>query len=26
MTMKHTAKWLSADCGGLKPIVPPAAR
>ncbi|RZL09880.1 MAG: DUF3617 domain-containing protein [Rubrivivax sp.] len=26
MTMKHTAKWLSADCGGLKPIVPPPAK
>lgn len=23
MTMKHRAKWLGADCGGLKPIEPP---
>lgn len=22
MTMKHRAKWLGADCGGLKPIEP----
>lgn len=26
MTMKHQAKWLSADCGGLKPVLPPAAK
>lgn len=23
MTMKHRAKWLGADCGGLKPIEAP---
>lgn len=26
MTMKHTARWVSSDCGGLKPIAPPAAK
>ncbi|MBI5925282.1 MAG: DUF3617 domain-containing protein [Aquabacterium sp.] len=24
MSMKHRGKWLSADCGGLKPIEPPS--
>lgn len=24
MTMKHHAKWLGADCGGLKPLEAPA--
>ncbi len=24
MTMKHSAKWVSSDCGGLKPILPAA--
>ena len=24
--MKHSAKWISADCGSLKPFVPPASR
>lgn len=26
MTMKHQARWVSADCGGLKPVLPPAAK
>lgn len=26
MTMTHRAKWLSADCGGLKPMAPPSAK
>ncbi|TAK94423.1 MAG: DUF3617 domain-containing protein [Aquabacterium sp.] len=24
MNMKHHAKWLSSDCGGLKPFEPPS--
>lgn len=26
MTMKHSARWISANCGGLKPVLPPAAK
>ena len=26
MTMEASGKWISADCGNVKPIVPPAGR
>lgn len=26
MTMKHRARWLSSDCGSVKPVQPPAAQ
>jgi Protein of unknown function (DUF3617) len=26
MDMTHRAKWLGADCGGVKPMAPPAAK
>ncbi len=26
MTMEAAGKWLSADCGNVKPVVPPAGR